>query len=271
MSSTIELLITQIVSFGTKFFAAAVVLIIGIIIAKTVTKLIKKLLEVIKIDKLGDKLNDIDFVKGADIDFKISAVISKILYYFIVLIFLVIATDILSMQAISDLIADLINFFPKLLTGLVLLVFGVLLSELIRKLVETTLKSIGVASAKLISSFLFYFLFINVVVVAIGQTGINTQFLQQNISIIIAGGVLAFSIGYGLASRDVMANFLSSFYTRDKVAVGDFIELAGEEGEVIEMTKTAITLAANGKKVIYPLKKLLNERVTIIDSKRLNP
>ena len=141
---------------------------------------------------------------------------------------------------------------------------------MIRKLVETTLASIGISSYKIVASFLFYFLLINVVVVAIAQAGINTDFLQKNISIFIAGGVFAFAIGYGLASKEVMTNFLSSFYSKDKVRIGEFVELAGEEGEVIDIDKNSITLAANGKKVIFPLSTLMSQKVTVLDDKRLN-
>ena len=269
MSPTIEQFLSQIINFGAKLGASILVLIVGIIVAKLIAKAIRKLLVAIHIDKLGEKLNDISIVNKANVDFKISSVVSKIVYYFAVLIFLVVAADMLNMKAISDLLSDLINFFPRLLTGLVMLLFGVLLSELIRKLVETTLVSIGIASAKVIASFLFYFLLINVVVVSIEQTGVNTAFLQQNISIIIGGGVLAFAIGYGLASRDVMSNFLSSFYSRSKVNIGDFVKLGEDEGEVIDIDKTSLTIASNGMKVIYPLKTLLNEKVSILDTKRL--
>ncbi|MEL6122999.1 MAG: mechanosensitive ion channel domain-containing protein [Bacteroidota bacterium] len=105
---------------------------------------------------------------------------------------------------------------------------------------------------------------------AVAQTGISTAFLQQNISIIIGGGVLAFAIGYGLAARDVMANFLGSFYSSAKVKIGDVISLDDIEGEVIALDKTSITIATvQGKRVIYPIRRLLTDRVTIIDTKRL--
>ena len=61
-------------------------------------------------------------------------------------------------------------------------------------------------SASLISNFVFFF-FINILIVALSQASINTSFIEQNISIIIAGGVLAFSIGYGLASKDIVSSF----------------------------------------------------------------
>ncbi len=266
LSDTLQQLLSQLVDFVPKFIGAIVLVIIGFIVAKFVANLIRKILEKIKIDKFGEKLNDIDFIDNANINIKISAVLSKFVYYSLLVLFLIFAADILAMPTISALVFGLFNFIPKLIVAFIFLIFGTLLSELIRSIVEATLLSLGIPSAKIISNVLFYFLFINVVILAIAQAEINTEFLQQNISIIIAGGVFAFAIGYGLASRDVVSNFLSALYTKDKVKVGDIIEIDGERGQVTLLDKTSITIASSDKKVVYPLKYLLNQKVSIFNS-----
>ena len=263
MTSTLEQLISQIVAFTPKFMGALVILIFGIIIAKIVAGFIRKVLTKIKIDRFGEKLNEIEFIRKSNFNIKLSVIFSKFIYYFLFVFFLVAAADVLAMPAISDLVLGLFNLIPKLIVAFVFLIFGTLLAELIRSLMEATLMSLGISSAKIISNFIFYFLFINVVILAIAQAEINTEFLEQNISIIIGGGVLAFAIGYGLASKDVVANFLSSLYTKDKVKIGDIIEIDGDKGQVTELDKTSVTISTSEKKVIYPLKYLLNEKVSI--------
>jgi len=266
LSDTFNKLLEQASQFLPRLIGAIVMVILGLIIARIIARVIKKVLEKIKIDSFGEKLNDIDFISKANISIKISSVIAKFFYYLILLFFLIFAADILNMESISQLVLDMFNFLPKLLVAFVFLIFGTLLAELIRSVVEATLGSLGIPSSKIIGTFLFYFLFINVVILAIEQAEINTTFLQQNISIIIAGGVLAFAIGYGLASRDVVSNFLSSLYTKDKVSIGDIIELDGHKGQVTMLDKTSVTIATPDKRVIYPLKYLLNEKIAIYSS-----
>ena len=266
LSDTLQQLLRQLGEFIPKFLGALVLIIIGFIVAKFVSSIIRKVLEKIKIDKFGEKLNEIDFINNANLNIKISAVLAKFVYYSLLILFLIFAADILAMPTISALVFGLFNFIPKLIVAFIFLIFGTLLSELIRSIVEATLLSLGIPSAKIISNVLFYFLFINVVILAIAQAEINTEFLQQNISIIIAGGVFAFAIGYGLASRDVVSNFLSALYTKDKVKVGDIIEIDGEKGQVTLLDKTSITIASSDKKVVYPLKYLLNQKVSIYSS-----
>ena len=76
-----------------------------------------------------------------------------------------------------------------------------LLAEFFRSVLETTMKSLGIPSATMIANFFFYFLFINIVIVALSQAEINTDFLSQNISLIIGGIVFAFALAYGIASK----------------------------------------------------------------------
>ena len=263
MTNTLEKLLNQLSDFAPKFMGALLIIILGYIISKILARVVRKILEKIKVDRFGESLNQVEFVSKSNAQIKISVILSKFMFYFLFTFFLIAASDVLAMEAISSLVSGLFNLFPKLLVGFIFLIFGTLLSELLRKILEATLTSLGIASAKMIAMFLFYFLLINVFILAISQADINTDFLQQNISIIIAGGVIAFAIGYGLASKDIVANFLSSLYTKDKLSVGDIVEINGDRGQVISIDKTSVTLASEDKKVIYPLKYFLHEKVAI--------
>ena len=50
--------------------------------------------------------------------------------------------------------------------------------------------------------------------IKIKQAGIETSLLESSFNLIIGGLVLAFAIGYGFASRDVLTNILSNFYSK---------------------------------------------------------
>ena len=65
-----------------------------------------------------------------------------------------------------------------------------------------------------------------------------------------------------------MANFLASFYSKNKVKVGDIIHLDGSTGKVIDIDSTSLTLQGDGKKIVIPLRKLTSEKVEIISNDR---
>ena len=247
-----------------KFLSAFIIFVIGYIISKVVSKAVKKLLVTLKVDRLGDKLHEIDLVNKTNMDIKISTVFSKVVYYFMLLFFIVAATDVLDMPAISNLVKDIFDLVPNLLVAGVILILGVLFAEALRKLVKTTCESLGIPSAKMISIVVFYFIVINVLISALTQAKINTVFLSQNISLVIGGAILAFAIGYGLASKETVSNMLASQYLQGKVKVGDRINVDGVEGQIIEMDRSSITLESKTGKIYIPLSILSKGRVDIL-------
>ncbi|MCY7327993.1 MAG: mechanosensitive ion channel family protein, partial [Saprospiraceae bacterium] len=74
---------------------------------------------------------------------------------------------------------------------------------------------------------------------------------------------LAFAFGYGLASRDLVANYLAGFYNRNKVRLGDDVRIIGVRGKVVLMDATSLILQTPERAIVIPLSKLTTEKVEI--------
>lgn len=246
-----------------NLIAAIAVAILGWIIAKAVAGMTRRVLRAMHIDQLADKLNEIDIIAKTHIRLIPSLVLSKMIYYVLLLIFFVASTDLLGMPAVSQLMSDLINYVPSLISALMVLVIGILLAEFIKNVTLTACESLGIPSAKFIAGFIFYFVFLSVGMSALTQAKINTEFITNNLSIILAGGVFAFALGYGIASKDLMANFLASFYSKERYRIGDTITVDGATGVIIEIDSTSLVLKTEKGKTIIPLSKLTSEKVEV--------
>ncbi|MFK7933020.1 MAG: mechanosensitive ion channel domain-containing protein [Saprospiraceae bacterium] len=258
-------LLSQFASAMGRFVGAALVFLIGYIIAKIAYRVVKKLLMKIGVDQIGDKLNEIDFISKSNVKIKISEILAKVLYYILLLLFTLAATEVLAMEAISNLVVDIINYIPSLLSAAIVLVIGILIADFVKNIVAATCKSLNIPAGSFIASFVFYFLFLSIGMSALSQAQFDTGFITQNLSIILIGIVTAFAIGYGFASRDLMANFIASFYSKNKVKVGDKIGIEGQVGTITAIDSNAITLQAEGKKVLVPLSKLTTEKIEIFE------
>ena len=263
-SGILQDMLSNFASAIPKFFGALVIIIIGYISAKIISSIVRKFLQKINVDKIGEKLNEIEIVSKANMEIKISSIVSKVIYYFLMLFFLVAATDVLAMPAISNLVTGIFNLIPHLIVAGIILIIGTLLADALRGVAQTALDSLGIPSSRMIATFIFYFIFINIVIVALTQAQINTDFLSQNISLVIAGLVLAVAIGYGLASKDSMANFLASNYAKGKFGVGDTLTIDGVTGKVIDIDKSSLVLhAENGNHVVFPLHEVSHSKIEI--------
>ncbi len=258
-------LLRQFVNAIPRVATAIFIIIVGIIIAKIIAKIIKNILAKMQVDKLGDKIQEIDIVQKSNVQIKISSIISKFVYYILLLFFMIASAEALGMPAISNLVSDIINFIPNLIVAIIMIVLGLLVAEALKNIVHTALKSLGIPSASMISNFVFYFILITVFVSALRQAAIETEFLETNISIIISGVVFAFAIGYGLASKDILKNFLSSFYNKGRIKVGDKVSVGDVSGEIEEIDNTTVTIRSNDRRIIYPLSQVLGDKITVHD------
>lgn len=246
-----------------KLTFALLVLLIGWLIAKGIRKIVGRILSGLGVDHLAERLNDIDLVQRSGMRIEISSVLAQMVYYILMLGFVIFATDILGIPAITQMVRDLVDYIPALFSAFILFLLGLFLADMIRGIALTACQSMGLPSAKVISTAVFYFLFITVAVSALAQAKINTGFMAMNISIIIGALALAFAIGYGISSRDLLANYLAGGYNRNKIQVGDDIRIIGMRGKVIMMDATSLTLQTDKSEVIIPLSKLATEKVEV--------
>lgn len=246
-----------------KILFALLILLIGWIIAKFIRRLIRRVLASLQVDRLAERLNDIELVQRTGMRVQISGIVASMAYYVLMLGFIVFATDMLGIPAITEMVQDLINYLPALFSAFVLFLLGLFLADMVRGIVLTTCQSMGIPSAKMIASAVFYFLFITIAVSALSQAKISTGFIASNLTVVIGALALAFAIGYGLAARDLVANYLASHYNKNKVRIGDDVSIGGVRGKVVMIDSTSLILQTPERAIIVPMSKMTRENVEV--------
>jgi hypothetical protein len=263
LRNTFQTLIDQFVGFVPRLLGGLVILLIGIAVARIVTLIVRRILERIGFDKIGDRLNEISIIKQLKTEIKLSHIVAKVLYYFILLVFITAATETLGVDAITEMVSSLVNFIPKLIAAAIMLQVGVLLADALRAGVVSVCESFKIASGRLLGTIVFSFFLIVTVISALAQAGINTELLESSFNLIIGGVIFAFAVGYGIASRDVMANILSSFYSKNKYKMGQTIQIEGIKGEIMAIDTTSLTLRTGETITVFPLQSLQTKTVEV--------
>ena len=254
-----------------KVLGAIVLFIIGWFIAKLVQWFISRLLQRLGVNNLVAKLQKMEMFQGRLMTFDLARILSKLVYMLIMLIVIIATVDILGIQGLSDFIVNAMNYLPRLFTAVVVIIAGLWLADLLKKIITGFSQSIGMGSYKVMGDLLFYFVLINVVMVGLNLAGIPTSILTDNIKILLGGAVAAFALGYGIASQETIVNYLASFYTRDKVFVGSVIRVGDREGLIIEKDASSVTMQTpEGHKIIIPMSTLSRNQVEIIEENLLD-
>jgi len=242
-----------------------VIFLIGIILARVIRKIVRRALDAIGVDKLVDRLMTIEMFEKSNLNLVPSVIVATSIYYFIIIIFFMAAIEAMGLRIISDLLKDLIEYIPNGIAAFVVLLVGIFIADAIKKLIATTCRSLGITSGNLIANVVFYFIMLNIILIALRQAKLQTEFMEDNVSIILAGVAGAFAIGYGLASRDTMTSLLASFYNRDKFHVGDEITIDGKRGEVVTINNNNIILRSitEESEYVIPYSKVTSSGVEI--------
>lgn len=258
-------LVNQLISFIPRLVSSIIILALGLIVAKLVRKLVQTTLAKVGLDKVGEKLNDIDLVRSLNMQIKLSAIIAQLLYFFIILIFATAATEMLNVAALTNLVLGITNLIPKLLVAGIITIVGLFVADSLKKLVIGLCQSFNINGGRMLGSLVFFFLFVITLINALGQTGLNTELLESSFVLLVGGIIFAFAIGYGIASRDVLANILSSFYSKNRYRIGQTIQVDDVKGLIIQMDTVSITLRTDDTITVLPLQTLQTRNVVIYD------
>jgi small-conductance mechanosensitive channel len=117
----------------------------------------------------------------------------------------------------------------------------------------------------MIGSIVFAFFLVITLLSSLSQIGINTELLESSFILILGGIIVAFSIGYGLASKEVLSNLISSFYMKQRFQVGQVIKIGEVKGEIIKIDKLSLTIENEESIVSIPFRDFQTEKVEIFN------
>ena len=267
-----DLFVDSLRVFAEKFMGtipsilgAVIVLLVAWLLARLVSGGFERLLRTVKFDILAERLQLTEFLQQMGVQMSPSALIGRLIYWIFVLLIIASAAETLNWVLVSELIQKFLSYLPKLVTGIVVFIAGSYLASLARDFIRSATGSLGISTGRILSSVLYYLLFIMVVLTAMEQASIDTRILSTNLLIIIAAIMLAAAISYGFASRDVLANILAGFFNRRTFQKGMVIEIDGIQGMIVEMSNVAVTIqVSENERVVIPSHQLMTSKVKII-------
>lgn len=258
-------------SFGKKFVDAVpsiltlfIILVGGWILARVLRGVVAKLLDLAKFDELAEKMQITDMLKRGNITAKPSGIVAKFAYWIVMLLVFITATNSLGLTVVSEKLGTLIDYLPKLFSAGIIFAIGIWIASFIRDFISAATSSMGVSTGNIISGFVFYFLATMVTLTALQQVGVDTSIITSNIFIILGAVLIAGAIAYGFASRDILTNILSSYFSRNKYSVGQHIRVRDVEGKITELDNISVTVQTANDIVVVPIRKLIENDVHIL-------
>ena len=254
---------SKIAGFIPNLFVALILGLLGFVVAKLLDTLMSKLLAKLGLDRLmaGTGLNKM--LSRVGIQVPVSTLIGKIIYWFVLLIFLVSAAESLGLQRVSATLDVLALYLPKVFGAALVLLAGVLLAQLVSSLVRGAAEGVGLDYSAGLGRIAQGLVIIISISVAIGQLEVKTDLLNNVIAIVLISVGLAVALALGLGSREIAGQILAGIYVRELYEVGQQVKVGEVEGQIEEIgTVKTVLLTEEGELVSVANRTLLEQRVS---------
>jgi small-conductance mechanosensitive channel len=258
---------TDIIALLPNIIGALLILIFGLIVAFIIKKISASLLRKIGLDRVSRNTGVSDVMLDAGIAKRPSILASKIIFWLVLFVFLVPVANTLGLTELVSLFKGLIGFLPKIITALVIIIFGMMFAQFLRRSIIEKPSTIGSNSAQSLGNLVYGIMVTVIVLVALEQLDIATELLHAIIKLVVAGIMLALAISVGFGAKEVAHNLLSGVYAREHFKPGEQIEIDQIKGEIQEVStlNTIISLSEN-ETVSIPNSTLYNSLVKISSS-----
>ncbi|MFD8498117.1 hypothetical protein [Amycolatopsis sp. NPDC059657] len=186
-----------VATFVPKLFGFLIVLLIGWLIAKAVAKGLSMVLGKLGFGKLVEKTGLTGMLKNSNVD--ATGIISKLVYYFILLIALQLAFGVFGpSNPVSQLLNDVIAFLPKIAVAVVLLIVAAAIAKVVRGAVTGALS--GRPAGRLVGTMAYWLIMAFGIIAALNQVQIATTVTMPVLVTVLAtiGGVIVVGFGGGL-------------------------------------------------------------------------
>ena len=202
VAATGTLIVNPLISLYNSFIrvfpgiiAAIIVLIIGYFISLGISKLVHYLLDKAGLEKYMDKSKLSRAVGGININ----TLLEEITKWYIFIIFIQAAVDILSLGTVSVLLNRFVLWLPNVIAAALVIIFGIAVSHIVAIKIEEHSDMKGIM---LLTRILKTIIIILVVLIALEQIGIKTTIIE-NTFLLIVGAIaigIAIALGIGLGN-----------------------------------------------------------------------
>ena len=212
----LRVFLAQVGDFLPRLLLAIVIFIAGWIIAKAVRFAIDRGLRAVNFHVVTERAGMDGFLRNGGIQSDTTELFALLCYWLVILAALIVGFNSLGLAYVTDLLARVVLFVPKVMVALVILAFGAYFARVVGEVVSAYFRNVHMQDADMLGRIARYALLTFVVLIALDQVNVGGDIVRQTFLIILAGVVFALALSFGLAGKDWAADLLERWWPRGK-------------------------------------------------------
>lgn len=198
----------RFVNFLPSLIGAVLVFVAGWIVAVALGKVVEHIFKMIKVDDVMEKAGTKARLQKAGVQLNVARFLGGLVKWFLILVFLMAATDILRLVQVTNFLNSIILYLPNVVVAAVILAIAFLVANFVYAAVKGSTKVAGIVSATLLATMAKWAIVIFGFLAALIQLGIAASLINTLFIGLVAMLALAGGLAFGLGGKDEAALIL---------------------------------------------------------------
>lgn len=198
----------KIVTFLPNVLGAAIILVVGWIVAYLVSQVVDRVLRLVQLQTLFEAAKVEDVVKKMGIKVDTTGIIASLVKWILVLVAFIAAVDVLNLDTVTDFLNTVLGYAPSVVSAAAILLVGAIFAHFLGNLVTGSLRAGEIAHAQTVGNVIRYAIITFAVLSALIQLQIAANLLQTLfvgfVALLAIGGGIAFGLGGQGVAREIV-------------------------------------------------------------------
>jgi len=204
-------------TYAPGIIAAFIFVLVGLFLARFLSTWLEQFLRRIKLDLYTSKVGINEILTRFGLGKSPSRVLSFILYWTLLLVFFVTATNILNLSVVSQVLEQfLVGFLPKITAAVIIAFGGLLFANFISSIIENAARANSLKGGTSLGKIAHFVVICFTLVVVLEQFGLRMKLIENGAAIILSALGLGFAIAVGLGAKDFAHDMIKSLFTEDE-------------------------------------------------------
>lgn len=244
-------LIQQLRPYLRDVLGAAALLLLGSIIGRFLASWSRRGAQA-ALDRIGRRGTGASAVGAARLGEAVPALVGQFVYWLIVLVAVAAAFELLGLPVVSRVGDRLAIFVPGALTGLAILLVGLVVASLAGGVAAAGAASAGVRYAGAVGRAAQTFILAVALLLGLEQIGIHGELIAGLLAAVLAVALAGAALAFGLGARAAVSNIVAAYYVTQMYHVGQTVRVGDIEGRILRATSTALILDTKDGQVHVP-------------------
>lgn len=184
-----------VIGFLPNLIVALLIFIIGWAIGALLGRVVSQVVKSLKIDEALRRAGFEEFLNRGEINLNAGAFLGGLVKWFIILVFLVAALDVLHLTQVTEFLSRILEYIPQVVVAVLILLAAAIIGDVLKMVVVSSARTAEVKSAGFLGSVTKWAIWVFALLVALSQLGIASMIINT----LFTGLVVALSLGLGLA------------------------------------------------------------------------